>query len=196
MHSHRRWRHRAGRSQLTWQMQAAGSGERAGAARAVGRRALQQKAMVSAAEQLVLPQRELVAGQQLTAAHRAAETFYVVHAVPCPHHQIAAAEAHLALGALDAEEPAGPRRGRCQLGAYGRPRLPSCLPSPGTRARTLGGAGTGSPGVPRPRGARRHAFGVGAAFSPRGGAQAASRPQAPAPAGGGSAQASPGPHLT
>lgn len=98
-------------------MQASGAGERAGAARAAGRGALQQEAVVRAAEQLVLPQRELVAGQQLAAAHGAAEALDVIDAVPRSHHQITAAEAHLALGALDAEQPAGPRRGRCQRGA-------------------------------------------------------------------------------
>lgn len=121
-------------------MQAAGAGERAGAARAAGRSALEQEAVVGAAEQLVLPQRELVAGQQLAAAHGTAETLDVVHAVPRPHHQIAAAEAHLALGALDAEEPAGPRHGRwCQHGACGRPRLPGCYPPRAHAPRTLCG---------------------------------------------------------
>lgn len=93
---------------LTWQMQAAGAGERAGAARAAGCSALQQEAVVSSAEQLVLPQRELVSREQLAAAHGASEALDVVHAVPRPHHQVTAAEAHLALGTLDAEQPAGP----------------------------------------------------------------------------------------
>lgn len=84
-------------------MQAAGAGERAGAAWAACSGALEQEAVVCAAEQLVLPQRELVPRQQLAAAHGAAEALDVVHAVPRPHHQVAAAEAHLALGALDAE---------------------------------------------------------------------------------------------
>lgn len=90
-------------------MQAAGARKRTGAARAAGGGALEQEAMVCAAEQLVLPQRELIPGQQLAAAHGAAEALDVVHGVPRPHHQIAAAEAHLALGALDAEQPARPK---------------------------------------------------------------------------------------
>ena len=61
--------------------------------------------VVRAAEEPVLPQRELSPGDKLAAAGHAAETLDVVDAVPRPHHQIAAAEAHLALGALDAEEP-------------------------------------------------------------------------------------------
>lgn len=65
----RSWRRSAGRKRLTWQMQAAGAGKRAGAARAAGRRALEQEAVVGAAEQLVLPQREFVSRQQLAAAH-------------------------------------------------------------------------------------------------------------------------------
>lgn len=113
-------------------MQAAGAGERAGATRAAGRSALQQEAVVGSAEQLVLPQRELISRQQLTAAHGAAEALDVVHAVPRPHHQVAAAEAHLALGALDAEQPAGP--GAAGVSAGG--------PGPGTRSR-----------VPQPTGA-------------------------------------------
>lgn len=63
--------------------------------------------MVGAAEELVVPQRELVAGQELPAAHRAAEALQVVDVVPGAHHQVAAAEAGRALGALDTEEPGG-----------------------------------------------------------------------------------------
>lgn len=85
-------------------------GERAGAPRAAGPRALQQEPVVGPAQQLVLPQRELVARQQLAAAHGAAEALDVVDAVPRAHHQVAAAEAHAALRALDAEEPAGAGR--------------------------------------------------------------------------------------
>lgn len=81
----------------------------AGAAwRAVGGRggAVEQEAVVGAAEQLVVPQRELVARQQLAAADGAAETLEVVDEGPGAHHQVAAAEAGRALGALHAEEPA------------------------------------------------------------------------------------------
>lgn len=166
-------------------MQAAGAGEWAGAARAAGRCALQQEAVVGAAEQLVLPQRELVAGQQLAAAHGAAEALDVIHTVPRPHHQIAAAEAHLALGALDAEQPAGPRRGRCQQGARGPPRFPGCNRLRARKPRTLCGhrefVGTGPRGVrgPDAHGGTRSEWGV--AFSPGRGAQTSRRlqPQPP-----------------
>lgn len=114
---------------LTWQMQAAGAGERAGATRAAGRSALQQEAVVGSAEQLVLPQRELISRQQLAAAHGAAEALDVVHAVPRPHHQVAAAEAHLALGALDAEQPAGPGAAGVNAGDPG-PGRAAVSPSP------------------------------------------------------------------
>lgn len=114
---------------LTWQMQAAGAGERAGAARAASRSALQQEAVVSSAEQLMLPQRELVSREQLAAAHGAAEALDVVHAVPRPHHQVTAAEAHLALGTLDAEQPAGPGAAGVSAGTRAQDAQP-CPPSP------------------------------------------------------------------
>lgn len=123
------------RARLTWQMQAAGAGERAGAARAAGRGALQQEAVVGAAQQLVLPQRELVSREQLAAAHGAAEALDVVHAVPRPHHQVAAAEAHLALGALDAEQPAGPGAAGVSAGRRRGVPLPQG-PNPGPRRLT------------------------------------------------------------
>lgn len=119
-------------------MQAAGAGKRAGATRAAGRSALQQEAVVGSAEQLVLPQREFVSREQLAAAHGAAKALDVVHAVPRPHHQVAAAEAHLALGALDAEQPAGPGSGGRQRGRG---------PGPGTRSRAPHPTGA-EPGVP------------------------------------------------
>lgn len=62
--------------------------------------------MVGAAEQVALPQAELVAGQELAAAGGAAEALQVVDVVAGAHHQVAAAERRPALGALDAEEPA------------------------------------------------------------------------------------------
>lgn len=116
-------------------MQAA-RGERAGAARAGGR-ALQQEAVVGAAQQLVLPQGELVAGQQLAAAHGAAEALDVVHAVPRPHHQVAAAEAHLALGALDAEQPVRAGQG-VSARPRARPRGSAAIPQ--RRPRRAGGS--------------------------------------------------------
>lgn len=114
---------------LTWQMQAAGAGERAGAARTAGRSTLQQEAVVGSAEQLVLPQRELVSREQLAAAHGASEALDVVHAVPRPHHQVTAAEAHLALGTLDAEQPAGPGTAGVSAGTRAQDAQP-CPSSP------------------------------------------------------------------
>lgn len=73
--------------------------------------------MVGAAEQVALPQAELVAGQELAAAGGAAEALQVVDVVSGAHHQVAAAEGRPALGALDAEEPAGTG---CAVRARGR----------------------------------------------------------------------------
>lgn len=76
-----------------------------GAQRAPGGGPLHQQAVVRPAQQLVVPQRELVPGQKVSAAHRAAETFHVIDIVPSPHHQVAAAEAHVTLCTLDAKQP-------------------------------------------------------------------------------------------
>ena len=59
------------------------------------RGALHQQAMVSPAQQLVFPQRELVPRQKVSGAHRAPETLHVVHVVASSHHQVAAAEANV-----------------------------------------------------------------------------------------------------
>lgn len=67
---------------------------------------LQQQAVVGPAQQLVLPQGELVPRQQLPATHRAAETLDVVDVLPGPHHQVAAAEPQVAFRAFYSEEPA------------------------------------------------------------------------------------------
>ena len=66
---------------------------------------LRQQAVVRPAQQLVVPQRELVPGQEVSAANRAPKTLHVVHVVPSPHHQLAAAESHVALCAFDAKQP-------------------------------------------------------------------------------------------
>lgn len=73
------------------------------AQRAPGRGPLHQQAVIRPTQQLVVPQRELVPGQEVSAAHRAPETLHVIHVVPSPHHQVAAAEAHVTLCALDAK---------------------------------------------------------------------------------------------
>lgn len=67
---------------------------------------LQQQAVVGPAQQLVLPQGELVSRQQLPAAHRAPKTLDVVHVIPGSHHQIAAAESQVAFCAFYSKEPA------------------------------------------------------------------------------------------
>lgn len=67
---------------------------------------LQQQAVVGPAQQLVLPQGELVPWQQLPAAHRAAETLDVIDVLARSHHQVAAAKSQVAFGAFNSEEPA------------------------------------------------------------------------------------------
>lgn len=100
-------RRAAGPGSPTCQMQGPGALQVARAPGAVGRAPVQQQAVVRPTQQLVVPQRELVPGQELAAADGAAEALDVVHVVPGSHHQITAAESHLALGTLDAEQPAG-----------------------------------------------------------------------------------------
>ena len=73
---------------------------------AAGGALLHQQAVISPTQQLLVPQGELVPRQELSAAHRAAETLDVIHVVPGPHDQVAAAEAQVAFGAFDAEQPA------------------------------------------------------------------------------------------
>ena len=70
--------------------------------------------VVRAAEEPVLPKRELVPGDELTAAGHAAETLDVVHLGAGAHHEVVLAEADAALGAFDPVQPeraAGPGRG-------------------------------------------------------------------------------------
>lgn len=73
------------------------------AQRAPCRAPLRQQTVVRPTQQLLFPQGELVSRQEVSAAHRAAETLHVVHVVPGSHDQIAAAEAHIALCAFDAK---------------------------------------------------------------------------------------------
>lgn len=72
--------------------------------------ALQQQAVVGPAQQLFLPQGELVPRQQLSAADRAPETLDVVDVVPGSHHQVAAAESQVAFGAFYSKESAGEKQ--------------------------------------------------------------------------------------
>lgn len=94
--------------------------------------------MVGAAEQVALPQAELIPGQQLAAAGGAAEALQVVDVVAGAHHQVAAAEGRPALRALDAEEPAGRRRAVSARGARGREGLRARFGFVSFRFRTSG----------------------------------------------------------
>ena len=96
---------------------------------AAGPAALHQQPVVSPAQQLLVPQGELVPRQELSAAHRAAETLDVVNVVPGPHHQVAAAEAQVAFGAFDAEQPAedGVERGAVLLRRTSVTQLYFCI---------------------------------------------------------------------
>lgn len=67
--------------------------------------------VVRAAEEPVLPQRELVPGDELAAAGHAAETLDVVHLRAGAHHEVVLAEADAALGAFDPIQPAPARPG-------------------------------------------------------------------------------------
>lgn len=62
--------------------------------------------VVGAAEEPVLPQRELIPGDKLAAAGHAAETLDVVHLGARAHHEVVFAEADAALGAFDPIQPA------------------------------------------------------------------------------------------
>lgn len=73
------------------------------AERAPCRGPLNQQTMIGPTQQLVVPQRELVPRQEVSAANRAPKTLHVIHVFSSPHHQVAAAEAHLTLGTLDAK---------------------------------------------------------------------------------------------
>lgn len=57
--------------------------------------------MVGPAEKPVVPQRELVPGDELAAAGHAAETLDVVDFGAGPHHEVVFAEADVAFSALD-----------------------------------------------------------------------------------------------
>lgn len=68
--------------------------------------------VVCAAEEPVLPQRELVPRDELAAAGHATETLDMVHLGAGAHHEVVFAEANAALGAFDPVQPArGPGPG-------------------------------------------------------------------------------------
>ena len=62
--------------------------------------------VVCTAEEPVLPKRELIPRDELTAASHAAETLDVVHLGAGAHHEVVLAEADAALGAFDPVQPA------------------------------------------------------------------------------------------
>lgn len=72
---------------------------------------LHQQAVVRSAQELVFPQGELVPRQEVSAAHRAPKTLHVIDTIPSAHHQVAAAEAHVAFRTLDAKYPKRGARG-------------------------------------------------------------------------------------
>ena len=79
--------------------------------------------VVRAAEEPVLPQRELIPGDKLAAAGHAAETLDVVHLGARAHHEVVFAEADAALGAFDPVQPArGWDGGRAGKGGKQRER--------------------------------------------------------------------------
>lgn len=183
-------------------MQAAGAGERAGAARAAGRSALEQEAVVGAAEQLVLPQRELVAGQQLAAAHGTAETLDVVYTLsraritrslllkPTWHL------AHLMPKSLRAQGTGGGVSTGPAAGLACRAATHPGHTRPGRFVAQREAAGTSPRGVPRPGGVRRHAFGVGGRVLPAPGRAGGPPSSSPGPSGRWRSPGSRGPHLT
>lgn len=68
--------------------------------------------VVCAAEEPVLPQRELVPRDELAAAGHTTETLDMVHLGAGAHHEVVFAEANAALGAFDPVQPArGPGPG-------------------------------------------------------------------------------------
>lgn len=67
-----------------------------GAQRAIRGGSIQQQCMVGSTQQLVIPHRKLVPGQEVSTAHGAPETLHVIHTLPGSHHQVTAAEARLA----------------------------------------------------------------------------------------------------
>lgn len=64
---------------------------------------IHQQAVIRPTQELVIPQRELVSWQEVSAAHRTPKTLHVIHIIPGSHHQVAAAEAHVTLCAFDAK---------------------------------------------------------------------------------------------
>lgn len=65
--------------------------------------ALHQQPVIRPAEQLLIPQWELISRQQMSAAHRASEALHVIDVIPSPHHQVTAAETNVTFGAFDPE---------------------------------------------------------------------------------------------
>lgn len=64
---------------------------------------LHQQAVIRSTQELIFPQRELVPRQEMSAAHRATKALHVIDTFPSAHHQVAAAEAHVAFRAFNAK---------------------------------------------------------------------------------------------
>lgn len=87
----------------TWDVQGPVGVNVPGTDGAPGWSALHEQPVIRPAEQLLVPQRELISREQMSAAHRAPETLHVIHVIPGPHHQVTAAKTDVAFGAFDPE---------------------------------------------------------------------------------------------
>lgn len=75
-----------------------------GTQRASCRGPIHQQAVIGLTQKLVVPQRELIPRQEVSAAHRAPKTLHVIHIASGPHHQVAAAEAQVTICTFDAKQ--------------------------------------------------------------------------------------------
>ncbi len=87
----------------TWDVQGPVGVDVPGTDGAPGWSALHQQPVVRPAEELLVPQRELISREQMPAAHRASKTLHVIDVIPGPHHQVTAAETDVTFGAFDPE---------------------------------------------------------------------------------------------
>lgn len=89
--------------------------------------------VVRAAEEPVLPKRELIPRDELAAAGHAAETLDVVHLGAGAHHEVVLAEADAALGAFDSIQPARRQAGTGENTERGSEGFTSSRRCPGPR---------------------------------------------------------------
>lgn len=128
----------------------------------------EQEAVVGAAEQLVLRSENSSPGNswRLHTEQRKHSMWYTLSRARIARSLLLKPTWH---GALDAEEPAGPRHGRCQHRACGRPAT-RCYPPRAHAPRRLcgreGGCGDQPSAVPRPGDEWRRAFEAGACRRP------------------------------